>query len=201
VKGFQKVLYSAMPTTTAKIIIIGNSGVGKTALMRRLVEDTFTESSQTTIGVEYDQKIIPVGDQLLKLQIWDTAGQERFKSIARAYYRNASGVILVFDLANHKSFEDLGEWLNDVQVLCPPNVVVQLVGNKSDLSAARCVSASDAQTFATRHGVSFYLETSAKGGDNVSEAFLRLGTALVTKGLTKPPEAEIQVQPAGYPCC
>jgi small GTP-binding protein len=191
------------PTSTAKIIIIGNSGVGKTALMHRLVEDTFSESCQTTIGVEYDQKIIPVGDQFLKMQIWDTAGQERFKSIARAYYRNAAGVILVFDLTDHKSFEDLGEWLNDVQVLCPPNVVVQLIGNKTDLGAARCVGASDAQAFAARHGVSLYLETSAKGGDNVSEAFLRLGTALITKGLAKPPEAEVQVQarPAGSICC
>jgi small GTP-binding protein len=170
---------------TCKFIIIGNSNVGKTAILRRLVEDTFTETSQPTVGVEYDQKMLQVGDQLLRLQIWDTAGQERFKAISRAYYRNAAGVILVFDLSDQKSFDDLNDWLNDVQALCPPNVLIQLIGNKSDLTSKRCVPASEAEGFAGRHQIG-YMETSAKGGDNITEAFIRLGTAVLTQGLSTP---------------
>ena len=123
-----------------KLILIGSSGVGKSALMRRLVEDTFTDECQSTIGVEFDSKVVMVEDQRVKLQIWDTAGQERFRSIAKSYYRNAVGVILVYDITERKSFEELGSWLTDVHALCEPNAVIELVGNKTDLAAKRTVT-------------------------------------------------------------
>jgi small GTP-binding protein len=187
-----------------KFIIIGDSGVGKTAILRRLIENSFTDISQTTVGVEFDSKMLTIGDRKIKLQIWDTAGQERFKSIARAYYRNAVGVILVFDLTDQRSFDNLNVWLNDVQALCNPNAVIQLIGNKLDLAADRAVSASEAESFAQRHQMN-YLEASAKGGDNVSEAFVRAATAILKKGLAsaptlnKAPMLEEQASPAGAP--
>jgi small GTP-binding protein len=171
---------------SCKFIIIGDSGVGKTAILRRLIENSFTDISQTTVGVEFDSKMLTIGDRKLKLQIWDTAGQERFKSIARAYYRNAVGVILVFDLTDQRSFDNLSVWLNDVQALCNSNAVIQLIGNKLDLGPDRAVSASEAESFAARHQMN-YLETSAKGGDNVSEAFVRVATGILKKGLATAP--------------
>jgi len=174
-----------MSIQSFKFILIGSSGVGKTAILKRLVEDSFTDESQSTIGVEFDSTIINVDDQKVKLQIWDTAGQERFRSIAKAYYRNAVGVILVFDITERKSFDDLSGWLNDIRTLCDPNAVIQLIGNKSDLGSSRVVTLSEAEQYATQQHMS-YLETSAKGGDNVREAFIRVAGQILSKGLKAP---------------
>ena len=179
----QKVVSLHMnPTISYKFIVIGSSGVGKTAILKRLVEDTFTEESQSTIGVEFDSTIIPIDDKKVKLQIWDTAGQERFRSIAKAYYRNAVGVVLVFDITERKSFDELSTWLNDVHTLCDPNAVIQLIGNKCDLTEERVVTLTEAENFAQQHHMQ-YLETSAKAGDNVRETFVRVATAIMSKGL------------------
>jgi small GTP-binding protein len=124
-----------------KFIIIGSSGVGKTCLLKRLIDGTFSEDSASTIGVEFDSLILNIDNRKVKLQIWDTAGQERFRSISKTYYRNAVGVVLVFDLTDRKSFDALTSWLNDIHALCDSNAVVQLIGNKSDLSSARFVVA------------------------------------------------------------
>jgi len=166
-----------------KFIVIGSSGVGKTAILKRLVENIFTSESQSTIGVEFIATSIEVDGQPVKLQIWDTAGQERFRSIAKAYFRSAVGVILVFDLTDRKSFEDLNQWLNDVHSLCDPNAVVTLIGNKSDLTGQRTVTASEAESYAQMHQLS-YLETSALGGDNIQEAFQRTTAAVFRKSLS-----------------
>ena len=165
-----------------KFIIIGASGVGKTAILKRLVEDTFTEESQSTIGVEFDSTVLVIDGKKVKLQIWDTAGQERFRSISKAYYRNAVGVILVFDLTERKTFDELSNWLNDIHTLCDPNCVIQLIGNKSDLSDSRAVSLSEADAFAQRNQM-HYLETSAKSGASISEAFTQCATQIMSKGL------------------
>ena len=166
-----------------KFIVIGSSGVGKTAILKRLVDDVFTGESQSTIGVEFIATSIDVDGTSVKLQIWDTAGQERFRSIARAYFRSAIGVILVFDLSDRKSFEDLNQWLNDVHSLCDPNAVVTLIGNKSDLAGQRAITATEAESFAQLHQLA-YLETSALGGDNIQEAFQRTAAAVFRKSLT-----------------
>jgi small GTP-binding protein len=163
-----------------KFIVIGSSGVGKTAILKRLVDDVFTQESQSTIGVEFIATTVDVGGTSVKLQIWDTAGQERFRSIAKAYFRSAVGVILVFDLTDRKSFEDLNGWLNDVHSLCDPNAVVTLIGNKSDLTKERAISQSEAESFAKMHQLT-YLETSALGGDNIQEAFQRTAETVYRK--------------------
>jgi small GTP-binding protein len=165
---------------TFKFIVIGSSGVGKTAILKRLVDNTFVEESQSTIGVEFLMTAIQVDGVTIKLQIWDTAGQERFRSIAKAYFRSAIGVMLVFDLADRKSFEDLNQWLNDVHTLCDPNAVVTLIGNKSDLTDARSVTATEAESFAQLHKLT-YLETSARGGNNIQLAFQKTAGTIYRK--------------------
>ena len=167
-----------------KFIIIGASGVGKTALLKRLVEDSFSSDSQSTIGVEFDSTVIEVDNQQIKLQIWDTAGQERFHSIAKAYFRNAVGVILVFDLSERKTFDQVNMWLNEVHSLCDPNAICILVGNKSDLVDSRIISVSEAETYAQRRNLT-YLETSALSGENVRNAFVSVATQIYRKGTIK----------------
>ena len=169
-----------------KFILIGSSGVGKTAILKRLVENTFSSDSQSTIGVEFDSTSVEVDGQQIKLQIWDTAGQERFRSIAKAYFRNAVGVILVFDITERKTFEEINMWLNDVHSLCDPAAAVLLVGNKSDLEDSRVITLAEAENFAKNHQLS-YLETSALNGTNVSEAFLMTATNIYRKGLKSMP--------------
>jgi small GTP-binding protein len=165
-----------------KFILIGSSGVGKTAILKRLVENSFTEDSQSTIGVEFDSTVLAINDRKVKLQIWDTAGQERFRSISKAYYRNAVGVILVFDITDRKSFDDLTSWLNDIRTLCDANAVIQLIGNKADLKSQRVVTLTEAEAFASHQHMQ-YLEISARVGENVREAFVRVATLIMTKGL------------------
>jgi small GTP-binding protein len=165
-----------------KFIIVGSSGVGKTAILNRLVEDSFTDESLATIGVEFESTVLMVDGQKVKLQIWDTAGQERFRSIAKAYYRNAVGVIVVYDLTDRKSFDELTAWLTDIHALCDANAVIQLIGNKSDLASERAVSVSEAESFAEHHRIQ-YLETSAKIGANVGEAFVKVAALILQRGV------------------
>lgn len=173
-----------------KFILIGSSGVGKTAILKRLVENTFSSDSQSTIGVEFDSTTVDVDGQQIKLQIWDTAGQERFRSIAKAYFRNAVGVILVFDITERKTFEEVNMWLNDVHSLCDPAAAVLLVGNKSDLEDSRVITLAEAENFAKNHQLT-YLETSALNGSNVTEAFLHTATSIYRKGLKSMPAKRI----------
>jgi small GTP-binding protein len=168
------------PTLAFKFIIVGSSSVGKTALLKRLVDDSFASESQSTIGVEFESTCMDVEGETIKLQIWDTAGQERFRSIAKAYFRNAVGAILVFDINESSTFEDVSMWLNEIRSLCDPTAVVILVGNKADLSESRAVTMAEAEKFAQHHHIT-YIETSAKSGENVREAFLRCATLVYRK--------------------
>jgi small GTP-binding protein len=174
-------------TQSFKFIIIGSSGVGKTCILRRLVEDSFKSDSPSTIGVEFDSTIIDIDGDSIKLQIWDTAGQERFRSIAKAYFRNAVGVILVFDIGERKTFDDVNMWLTDVHSLCDPTASILLVGNKADLEENRVVTVAEAEQYANHHQLK-YLETSALSGANVREAFLQVATEIYRKGLKGPPK-------------
>jgi small GTP-binding protein len=164
-----------------KFIIIGSAGVGKTALLKQLVDGTYHEDTQSTIGVEFDTVTLTIDKRKVKLQIWDTAVQERFRSIARAYYRNAVGVLLVFDVTDRKSFDVLPVWVSEIHALCDPNVIVQLIGNKSDRKSQRLVTIAEAEEFASQQKLQ-YIETSAKYGDNVTEAFVRVAATLMNKG-------------------
>lgn len=187
---------------TFKFIVIGSSGVGKTAILKRLVDDVFTSESQSTIGVEFLATTIEVEGQSVKLQIWDTAGQERFRSIAKAYFRSAIGVILVFDLTDRKSFDDLNQWLNDIHALCDPNAVVTLIGNKLDLAEQRSITSGEAESFAQLHQLT-YFETSALGGDNIQEAFHRTAATILRKNLvgTTPESTVVQASWSRSGCC
>jgi small GTP-binding protein len=194
------------PETThkaTKFIIIGSSGVGKTAILKRLLEDKFSPDSKTTVGVDCYNTTMDIDGQNVKMQIWDTAGQERFRSLSQAYYRSAVAVILVFDLSDRKSFGDLPQWLNDIHTLCDPNAVITLIGNKRDLVQQRAVSQSEAENFAQLHQLA-YLETSALGGDNVEDAFHRTTAAVLRKNLVglRPDPGSIAPEPgSGTVCC
>ena len=148
-----------------KLLMIGDSGVGKTSLLMRFSDDTFIPSFITTIGIDFKIKTIHVGNKVVKLQIWDTAGQERFRTITSAYYKGSHGIILMFDLNDPVSFEHLKYWMGEIDKnsVCSPTCL--LVGNKADLP--KNVSSLEAKQFASQYNVK-YFETSAKteGGGN-----------------------------------
>jgi small GTP-binding protein len=171
-----------MGSVNMKVVVIGPEGVGKTAIIKRLIDNSFSDAVPSTVGVEFETTALSIDNRTIKLQIWDTAGQERFRSIAKAYYRNAAGVLLVFDLTERKSFDDLSSWVLDIRALCPPNAVVQLIGNKADQKFHRSVPIHEAENFASRHRLS-YIETSAKIGENVKEAFVRVAASVLNSGI------------------
>ena len=160
-------------TPSYKIVVVGASAVGKSSIVQRLVQGTFSEDGSTTCGADFYTYQCPIDSDYVKLQIWDTAGQERFRSISKSYFRNAVGAILVYDITSMSSFEQLTDWLNDLQSLCVPNTYILLVGNKADLESQRQVGAQQVKEFAERHKLET-IETSAMNGKNVKEAFTRL---------------------------
>jgi len=162
-----------------KFILTGTSMVGKTAILRRLIDHKFV-STVPTIGAEYDTLLMDIDSSKVRLQIWDTAGQEKYSSISKSYYRNAMGVLLVFDLTNIGSFEKLNIWINDIRNLCDPNVVVFLVGNKCDLVDQRQIPLDQAENFAKSQGIK-YIETSAFDGTNINEVFMRAANDIIRK--------------------
>lgn len=153
-----------------KYIIVGDAGVGKSCMLLQFTDKRFRAEHDMTIGVEFGHRIVDIDDQKIKLQIWDTAGQEAFRSITRAYYRGATGALLVYDISRRVSFEHLAQWLMDARQHAQPNMVIILIGNKSDLDR-REVTYEEGAWFARQNGL-FFLETSAKTGQNVDAAFL-----------------------------
>ncbi|OHT14627.1 Ras-related protein Rab-14 [Tritrichomonas foetus] len=162
-----------------KIVVLGDSGVGKTALIQRLTDNKFAETS-STIGVQYQPYVCPLDDQKVQLQLWDTAGQERYRSISKAYFRNAVGALLVYDITVTTSFENLAMWLEDLRQMCSPNAFILLVGNKSDRESEREISENEAKDFALRNRLE-YIEASALSGDNVVKTFSRLAFMISEK--------------------
>eukprot|EP00759_Apiculatamorpha_spiralis_P033376 PhF_6_TR34697/c0_g1_i1/m.50491/K06109/RAB13; Ras-related protein Rab-13 len=153
-----------------KIIVIGDSGVGKSSLTLRLSEDTFFRDHASTIAIDFRMYCMEYMDKKIRLQIWDTAGQERFQSVATAFYRGANGVILCFDLTSRKSFENVEQWMERVRAQALPGVTCVLVGCKNDMKDAREISREEAEQYAKARGMG-YVETSAKDSDNVIIAF------------------------------
>lgn len=156
-----------------KLLLIGDSGVGKSCLLLRFADDTYTESYISTIGVDFKIRTIELDGKTIKLQIWDTAGQERFRTITSSYYRGAHGIIIVYDITDQESFNNVRNWLQEIDRYATDQVNKLLVGNKSDLTNKRVVSTTTAQEFANSLGITF-LETSAKDASNVENAFLRM---------------------------
>jgi small GTP-binding protein len=167
-------------SNTLKYIIAGNSGVGKTSIVSCLTNDVFRTEVQPTIGIDFVIAKLHIHENPITLQIWDTAGQERFQSLTKSYFRVAMAVILVFDLTDRRSFDDVNKWLTDVHNLCQPNVMITLVGNKLDKEDGRVVSRTEATSFADLHQIS-YFETSAQRKENISEAFKHSATTLLDR--------------------
>ncbi|KAI0956633.1 GTP-binding protein of the rab [Taiwanofungus camphoratus] len=156
-----------------KLLLIGDSGVGKSCLLLRFAEDAFTDSYLSTIGVDFKIRTIELEGKTVKLQIWDTAGQERFRTIAAAYYRGAHGIVVVYDVTDNESFENVKGWLHEIERYASETVKKLLIGNKSDLVERKVVAYSAAKEFADGLSIPF-VETSAKTSTNVEEAFLTM---------------------------
>ena len=154
-----------------KLLIIGDSGVGKSSLLLRFADNTFSGSYITTIGVDFKIRTVTIDGQRIKLQIWDTAGQERFRAVTRSYYRGAAGALMVYDITRRSTYNHLSSWLTDTRNLTNPSTVIFLIGNKCDLEGQRDVTYEEAKQFADENGLMF-VEASAKTGQNVEEAFL-----------------------------
>lgn len=154
-----------------KLLLIGDSGVGKSCLLLRFSDDSFTPSFITTIGIDFKIKKILLDSKWIKLQIWDTAGQERFRTITSAYYRGAQGILLVYDVTDEASFNNIRNWMRNIEQNAQGNVNKILVGNKSDMAEEkRAVPYSKGQALADEYKIQFF-ETSAKDNLNVEEVF------------------------------
>ncbi|KAK6466987.1 ras-related protein Rab-11B [Huso huso] len=153
-----------------KVVLIGESGVGKSNLLSRFTKNEFNHDSRTTIGVEFSTRTMLVDGMTIKAQIWDTAGLERYRAITSAYYRGAVGALLVYDIAKHMTYENVERWLKELYDHADPHIVVMLVGNKSDLAELRAVPVEEAQSFSEKNKLLF-IETSALESTNVETAF------------------------------
>uniref|UniRef100_A0A3P8YK96 small monomeric GTPase n=1 Tax=Esox lucius TaxID=8010 RepID=A0A3P8YK96_ESOLU len=151
-----------------KLLLIGDSGVGKTCLLFRFSEDAFNTTFISTIGIDFKIRTIELDEKKIKLQIWDTAGQERFRTITTAYYRGAMGIMLVYDITNEKSFENIKNWIRNIEEHASSDVERMILGNKCDMNDKRQVSKERGEKLAIDYGIKF-LETSAKSSLNVEE--------------------------------
>ncbi|KAE9591918.1 hypothetical protein Lal_00038686 [Lupinus albus] len=153
-----------------KVVLIGDSGVGKSNLLSRFTRNEFCLESKSTIGVEFATRTLQVEGRTIKAQIWDTAGQERYRAITSAYYRGALGALLVYDTTKPITFDNVSRWLKELRDHADSNIVIMLIGNKTDLKHLRAVAIEDAHTYAEKEGLSF-IETSALESTNVDNAF------------------------------
>lgn len=197
-----------------KVVLIGESGVGKSNLLSRFTKNEFNHDSRTTIGVEFSTRTVQLDNYTIKAQIWDTAGLERYRAITSAYYRGAVGALLVYDISKHLTYESADRWLKELFDHADPHIVVMLVGNKRDLENLRTVPTDEGKDFAEKRGLMF-METSALDSTNVEDAFNKVLIAIhqkvsskqVTRGsisavtLSNPIGAYSEKQEERRPCC
>ncbi|KAI6699519.1 hypothetical protein NL676_013843 [Syzygium grande] len=160
-----------------KVVLIGDSAVGKSQMLSRFARNEFSLDSKATIGVEFQTRTLLIQHKSVKAQIWDTAGQERYRAVTSAYYRGAVGAMLVYDITRRQSFDHIPRWLDELRSHADKNIVIILVGNKTDLENQRAVPTEDAKEFAQKEGL-FFLETSALDATNVESAFLTVLTEI-----------------------
>ncbi|XP_039257335.1 ras-related protein Rab-10-like [Styela clava] len=163
-----------------KLLLIGDSGVGKTCVLFRFSDDAFNTTFISTIGIDFKIKTVELNGKKIKLQIWDTAGQERFHTITTSYYRGANGIMLVYDITNPKSFDNISKWLRNIEEHASEDVERMLLGNKCDMEEKRMISKERGEQIAREHGIKFY-ETSAKNNINIEKAFMTLATDILHK--------------------
>merc|ERR1719198_1963557 len=160
-----------------KLVLLGDSAVGKSSLVLRFVRGQFFEYQESTIGAAFLTQTVALNDTTVKFEIWDTAGQERYHSLAPMYYRGAAAAIVVYDITSEESFERAKSWVKELQRQGNPNIVIALAGNKTDLSIKRKVQSEDAQAYVDEAGIMF-METSAKTASNVNELFVAIARKL-----------------------
>ncbi|XP_061336599.1 ras-related protein Rab11A [Gastrolobium bilobum] len=160
-----------------KVVLIGDSAVGKSQILARFARNEFSLDSKATIGVEFQTRTLVIEHKSVKAQIWDTAGQERYRAVTSAYYRGAVGAMLVYDITKRQSFDHIPRWLEELRSHADKNIVIILIGNKSDLENQRTVPTEDAKEFAEKEGL-FFLETSALEATNVETAFMTVLTEI-----------------------
>lgn len=163
-----------------KLLLIGNSSVGKSCILLRFSDNIFNDNFLPTIGVDFKIRTFDLQSKTIKMQIWDTAGQERFKTITSSYYRGAHGVILVYDITDRQSFNDLENWQTETEKHASEDIVKMLIGNKNDLESSRVVTFNEGKSYAMANGMEF-IETSAKGNINIEEAFFMIARKIKEK--------------------
>eukprot|EP00428_Durinskia_dybowskii_P042297 CAMPEP_0170255508 /NCGR_PEP_ID=MMETSP0116_2-20130129/27607_1 /TAXON_ID=400756 /ORGANISM="Durinskia baltica, Strain CSIRO CS-38" /LENGTH=193 /DNA_ID=CAMNT_0010506517 /DNA_START=25 /DNA_END=606 /DNA_ORIENTATION=- len=185
-----------------KLVLLGDTAVGKSCLVVRFVRDEFFEFQEPTIGAAFLTQTVQLDDATVKFEIWDTAGQERYRSLAPMYYRGASAAVIVYDITNPDSFTGAKSWVKELQRRGDPNVVIALAGNKADLESRRKVEFEEANAYAEENGI-LHLETSAKNANNVKALFVEIAKKLPKN----PPQPEREAFPILAPqqenrsCC
>jgi len=172
-----------------KLVLLGESAVGKSSLVLRFVKGQFLEFQESTIGAAFLTQTVCLNDTTVKFEIWDTAGQERYHSLAPMYYRGAQAAIVVYDITSSESFERAKAWVKELQRQGNPNIVIALAGNKVDLAAHRKVQIEDAQNYSDENGI-LYMETSAKTAANVNELFVAIAKKLPKSQQPKSPSED-----------
>lgn len=157
----------------SKVVLVGDSGVGKTNILSRYIKDEFMSESKATLGVEFATKILVSNQKRIRIQIWDTAGQERYRAITNSYYVNAKGAIVVFDITKHSSFESVDKWVNELREISGDSINIILVGNKLDRNLSREVPIKEAEEKASKLRVE-YIETTALNNVNIGTLFQRI---------------------------
>ncbi|KAI1896671.1 hypothetical protein AGOR_G00097160 [Albula goreensis] len=176
-----------------KTILVGDSGVGKTSLLVQFDQGKFIPGSfSATVGIGFTNKVVAVDNVKVKLQIWDTAGQERFRSVTHAYYRDAQALLLLYDITSKSSFDNIRAWLTEIHEYAQKDVVIMLLGNKSDMVSERVIKREEGEKLAREYGVPF-METSAKTGVNVELAFLAIAKELKHRAVQQPNEPKFQI--------
>lgn len=165
------------PLKKFKLVFLGEQSVGKTSLITRFMYDTFDNTYQATIGIDFLSKTMYLDDRTIRLQLWDTAGQERFRSLIPSYIRDSSVCVVVYDITNRNSFLNTSKWIDDVRAERGTDVIIVLVGNKTDLNDKRQVTVDEGEKKAKEYNIMF-IETSAKAGYNVKALFRKIGHAL-----------------------
>uniref|UniRef100_UPI00358E61EF ras-related protein Rab-37-like isoform X1 n=1 Tax=Myxine glutinosa TaxID=7769 RepID=UPI00358E61EF len=186
--------FSATVGISFMVMLVGDSGVGKTCLLVRFKDGAFLSGSFiSTVGIDFRNKVVAVDDAKVKLQIWDTAGQERFRSVTHAYYRDAHALLLLYDITNRPSFENIRAWLTEIHEYAQQNVVIMLLGNKGDMTTERVVKKDEGERLAKEYGIPF-METSAKTGLNVELAFTAIAKELKHRVEKQPNDAKFRIQ-------
>ena len=161
-----------------KVIVIGNSAVGKTCLTTKATKDIFLDNHQSTIGFEFFSFMIKIDNKIIKLQIWDTCGQETYRSLISNFYKTSSLAFILYSITDRKSFEDIEKWVKELRTNCSPDIKIILIGNKNDLEEYRIISKLEGENLCKKYGFEYFKETSAKTGINAKEIFVKCAMIL-----------------------